>query len=188
MTIYIDMDEVCVELLDEWLNYLNSYDAPHKSVKDITEWDLSKSYPTLTNEQLYSPLLDINLWERVRPVENAYKYLKQLIEDGHQVYIATASYPHSFYLKVTHCLLKHFDFLSPKDIICINNKSLLRGDILFDDYPENLRNFTGIKVLKNKPYNTNCDDSCADFRVDKWEEFYSIVKQLMNIKEKYNCE
>lgn len=188
MVIFADMDEVSVKLLQEWLKYLNKYNVKDKSVEDILEWDLSKSYPTLTDEQLYGPLLDIELWKRVQPAGGAYKYLKQLKDDGHQVYIATASYPHSFYLKVKHCLLKHFDFLTQKDIICIHDKSLLRGDILFDDYPENLRNFKGIKVLKNTYYNTKCDDCCVDFRVDEWEEFYSLVNQLKNVKEKYSYE
>ena len=57
------------------------------------------------------------------------------------------------------------------------------GDVLFDDYHENLREFKGVKVLKNAPYNKNCDEECFHFRVNTWEEFYNIVKEISKLKE-----
>ena len=183
MRIFVDMDDICVNLLDEWLRILNTYDVPTKTIEDIVDWDMRKAYPTLTSEQIYGPLRDITLWKKVQPVEGAYHYLKKLKEDGNEIYVATASYPFPYYLKNEYCLLKHFDFLEPKDIICINNKSLLKGDILFDDYHENLRKFGGIKVLRNRPYNKDCDKECFDFRVDTWEEFYQIIKEINVLME-----
>jgi 5'(3')-deoxyribonucleotidase len=186
MRIFIDMDDILVNLLDEWLICLNNYrGVTPKTKEDITNWDMQLAYPTLTKNQLYSPLYDSEMWKRVQPVKDAYKYLKKLKEDGHEIYVATASYPNSYFIKTEYCLLKHFDFLTPKDIICINNKSLLKGDVLFDDYHENLRNFSGIKVLRNKPYNINVDTPYVDFRVDDWSEFYEIIQELNNLEEPY---
>ena len=185
MIVLVDMDDICVNLLHEWLVTLNNYEGVvPKTESDIVSWDMKLAYPTLTKEQIYRPLYDAQMWERVHPVEDAYKYLKKIIEDGHQLYIATASYPDSYFIKTKNCLLKHFDFLTPKNIICIHDKWLLKGDILFDDYHENLRNFGGIKVLRNKPYNMNCDEECYHFRVDKWKEFYKIVQELDFVMKK----
>jgi 5'(3')-deoxyribonucleotidase len=56
---------------------------------------------------------------------------------------------------------------------------------MYDDYHENLRKFKGIKVLRNKPYNTNVDTPYVDFRIDTWDEFYEIVKELEKLKEMF---
>ena len=157
MRIFIDMDDVLVELLDEWLVKLNKISKYHREPEDIVNWDMKLAYPDLTSNQLYNLLFDETMWSNIKPVKNAYKYLKQLIDDGHEVYIATSSSPRSFFIKTEYCLLKHFDFLTPKNLICINDKYLLDGDVLFDDYHENLRKFKGVKVLKDAPYNRNCD-------------------------------
>ena len=181
MRIFIDMDDICVELLDEWLFQLNQNTKYKKQPEDIIDWDMTKAYPDLTKNQIFGMLYTQSLWSNIKPVKNAYKYMKKLIEDGHEVYVATSSYPQSFFLKTEYCLFKLFDFLTPNQIICIHDKYLLEGDILFDDYHENLRKFKGIKVMRDKAYNRNCDEECFHFRVSKdncWEEFYNIVKEL----------
>ena len=186
MRIFVDMDDILVNLLSEWLIHLNNYkNVIPKTEKDIVNWDMKLAYPMLTKNQIYSPLYDAGMWNRVQPVDGSYMYLKKLIDDGHEVYIATASYPDSYFIKTHNCLFKHFDFLTPKNVICIHNKSLLDGDILFDDYHENLRNFKGIKVLRNRPYNRNCDEECFHFRIDTWEEFYTIIQELKKVEEPY---
>ena len=189
MRIFVDMDDILVNLLDEWLIQLNRYKGVQpKTIDDITEWSMNKAYPTLTDYQIFNCLSTAEFWERVNPIPNAYKYLKMLKEDGHEIYVATASYPLPFYHKLEQCLLKHFDFLSSKDIICLHNKSLLDGDVLFDDYHENLRHFKGIKVLRNRPYNMNVETPYVDFRIDTWEEFYTMIKELTNVLNNFICE
>jgi 5'(3')-deoxyribonucleotidase len=186
MRIFVDMDDILVNLLDEWLIHLNNYEGvTPKTKEDITNWNMRLAYPTLTDSQLYGCLSDAEFWQRVQPVKYAYKYLKMLINEGNEVYVATSSYPMSFWVKTENCLFKHFDFLSPKNVVCINNKSLLNGDVLFDDYHENLRKFRGIKVLRDKPYNRNCDNECFHFRINTWEEFYNIVQELKKVEEPY---
>lgn len=173
------MDDVLVNLLDAWLEHLNTFKGvQHKTRDDIQNWNMRLAYPELTDTQLYGCLSSPDFWSNIKPVPDAYKYLKLLIDEGNKVYIATASFPLSFFVKTHYCLFKHFDFLKEKDIICIHNKSLLDGHVLFDDYHENLRDFKGVKVLKNSPYNKNCDEQCFHFRVNTWKEFYDIVNEL----------
>jgi 5'(3')-deoxyribonucleotidase len=186
MRIFVDMDDILVNLLDEWLIYLNNYKGvTPRTEEDITQWNMRIAYPTLTDSELYGCLSDPDFWERVQPVPGAYKNLKRLKDDGHEIYVSTSSYPLSFWVKTEHCLFKHFDFLTPKNVICINNKSLLDGDVMYDDYHENLRKFKGIKILRNKPYNINVDTPYVDFRIDTWEEFYNIINELAKIEEPY---
>ena len=174
------MDDVLVELLDEWVFQLNKISKYKRHVEDIKNWDMKLAYPDLTSRQIYSILNYNNFWEDIKPVKDAYKYLKMLIEKGHQIYVATSSYPNSFFIKTEYCLFKLYDFLTPENLICIHNKALLDGDMLFDDYHENLRNFKGLKILKDAPYNQDCDKECFDFKVSKhnaWEEFYHLIEK-----------
>lgn len=180
MTIFIDMDDVLVELLDEWVFQLNKISKYKRQVEDIKNWDMKLAYPDLTSKQIYGILNYNNFWENIKPVKDAYKYLKMLIEKDHQIYVATSAYPNSFFIKTEYCLFKLYDFLTPKNLICIHNKALLDGDMLFDDYHENLRNFKGLKILKDAPYNQDCDKECFDFRLSKhnaWEEFYHLIEK-----------
>ena len=186
MRIFVDMDDVLVNLLDEWLIHLNSYrGVTPKTKEDIDSWNMHNHYPTLTDAQLYGCLSDAEFWKRVQPVKGAYEYLKKLVDEGNEIYVATSSYPLSFWVKTEYCLFKHFDFLTPQNVICINNKALLKGDLLFDDYHENLRRFRGIKVLRDKPYNRDCDESCFHFRINDWEELYNIIEEIKKVEEPY---
>ena len=186
MDIIIDMDDICVELLEPWLNVLNKKSKYHREEVDIVNWDIRLAYPDLTSFQIYTPLYDVELWKNVRPVKGAYECMQRLMQEGHRIYIATASYPQNFGIKTEECLFKIFKFIKHEDVICIHNKSLLKGHIMFDDYHENLKNFEGLRVLRTKPYNINCSDDCFDIRTSNencWEEFYKIVKELEKIVE-----
>lgn len=179
------MDEVLVELLSSWLEYLEVKTGLHRSIEDIVEWDMRKAYPNIPDDVIFEPLTNPDFWKNVSPVKGAYYYLKTLKEEGNEIYVATSSYPESFHYKMENCLLKHFDFLTPKDIICTHHKNFLIGDLLFDDYPENLRNFNGVRVLKDTPYNKSCDESYFDFRINNWAEFYCIVNDLKILADKH---
>lgn len=190
MTIFVDMDDVLVELLDAWTHELNKISKYNKQPSDITDWEMKLAYPDLTSNQIFDILGHVDFWKNVRQVNDAYTYMKKLIQDGHKVYVATASYPLNFFVKTEYCLFKIFDFLSPDNVICIHDKFLLNGDILFDDYYENLRKFKGIKVLKTAAYNVNCPEECFHFRVSKenaWKDFYTIITVIGEVGELCRC-
>ena len=181
LKIFVDMDDVLVDLLNPWLDELNKFSSYTRTYNDIDQWNMEEHYPDLPPSCIYEILSDKIFWSKINAVPDAVTYLKKLIEDGHEVKIATASAPHSFYVKVTNCLLQNFPFLNTRNVWCVHDKSLLLGDILIDDYHENLRHFRGVKILKNAPYNKDCDDSCFHFRVNNWEEIYEIVKEVSNL-------
>ena len=189
MRIIFDMDDTLVGLLDEWLKYLNSYKGiPQKTREDILEWDMRKSYPDLTDEQLYNILSKEQLWNTVQPIVGATECLDKLKQDGHSLYIATASYPLSYYIKLTHCLFKHFTHFNPKNVICIYDKYLLKCDVLVDDNPENLRRSTAVRILIDAPHNRTCDKECYDYRVNTFEEIYNIIKNIDNARSELYYE
>lgn len=170
-TLLIDMDDVLGDLLSAWMNLLNSRYNLNVDVTEVIDWNMEIFYPTLTPEQIFSPLEEKELWEEVQPVPGSQKYLKMLHEEGFNIKICTAASPLEFALKTKYFFNQHFSFIDPSDVICVKDKSLIRGDILLDD---NYRNLSGGEyegVLFDKPYNRKYDFK----RVESWSQFYDYV-------------
>lgn len=88
LTILVDMDDTIESLASAWVDYLNARHGTTTKLTDITGWDISKAFPTLTNEQVYAPLFEDDFWDCVKPIDGASETLQKLIADGHEVYSA----------------------------------------------------------------------------------------------------
>lgn len=107
-TILVDMDDTIENLTDAWIAYLNDRYGTSVKKEDITSWDFAEAFPTLDKSQVFGALCDEELWERVKPLPGAVKYLKKLIDDGNQVVIVTASHPDSVSAKMNKVLFRYF--------------------------------------------------------------------------------
>lgn len=173
-----DMDDVLVDLLSAWTDTLNNQYNLSVDPSSIKEWRMEKSYPTLNSEQLYGPLFTNELWQKVKPKEGAVQGLRQLCEEGYDIYVATASHYNSMPIKITEALFKYFDFLSYKNIIMCHNKQLLQCDYIVDDNIDNLRDHRAITFLMDAPYNRNVDESLYDFRVHNFQQVIEIIRKI----------
>lgn len=77
LTILVDMDDTLINLCEEWVNILNNKYSTNTALVDIKEWDITKAFPTLSVEEIFSPLNSEELWDLVRPIDGAVKYLKK---------------------------------------------------------------------------------------------------------------
>ena len=71
LTILVDMDDTIESLASAWVDYLNARHGTTTKLTDITGWDISKAFPTLTNEQVYAPLFEDDFWDCVKPIDGA---------------------------------------------------------------------------------------------------------------------
>lgn len=179
MTIITDMDDVLVNLLAAWVRKLNERYGTNVKHKDVKQWDMHIAFPTLTDKQLFGILNEEEFWDEVSPFYDAVAYLKMLIDEGHKVVVATASHYRTIRPKLEKALFPYFTYLGWKDIIMISDKHLLKGDVMIDDNPDNLKDFEGIKILQNAPYNQNASIKEYDFRVSNFEEAYQIIQELI---------
>lgn len=176
MIIGIDFDGVINNMLDTWVKWLNIKHGTSVQVKDVTDWEMVKSFPSLTLEELFAPLNTPEFWDEVSIKKEAPEVIERLMAEDHEVYVVTSSHYKTLDYKLKKCLFAHLPFLDKEHVIITYNKSLIRCDVLLDDAEHNLSNFTGVRVLFDAPYNQGC--SCADYRVGTWKEFYILISEL----------
>ena len=179
LVICSDFDDTINELLPAWLKWLNEHHNLSVRYEDVTGWDMTKFFPTLTPNQIYEPLHLQTFWETVPMKTDAEYYIKKLINEGVKFYIATNTSHKTLYHKMESCLLPNLPFLN-KSVITIVNKQLLKCDIMIDDGIFNLEGGDYIKVLMDAPHNRN-SNNVEDFRVTNWKEIYDLVHQIVNV-------
>ena len=84
------MDDTIENLIGTWVEYLNERFATSVSHEDNTEWDITKAFPTLTKEEVFSPIFENDFWKRVPPIDGAADALQKLIEEGPRLTLPTA--------------------------------------------------------------------------------------------------
>lgn len=173
MNIALDMDNTIVDLLDAWLHWLNDKHGFSYERDDIISWEMSSIIP-LTDKQIFEPLYLKEFWKTVKPLPNAVGSINKLIELGHNVKIATASYYKTLPTKLEECLFKYFQ-ITHDNIIMIQDKSWLQCDVLVDDNEMNLKDFKGIRVLVDAPYNKQADSESYDYRISDLKELIEIL-------------
>lgn len=176
LTILVDLDDTLENLCETWVDELNRRHELSVTMDDITQWDMTKAFPTLSREQIYQPLVNAELWKRVTPLPEAPEYLKRIIDDGHEVWIVTASYYTALGVKLDNTLFKHFPYITPRNVITAYNKQMIKGDIMIDDAPHNLEGARNLKILVDAPHNRAFDESTIGaVRAKSWQDIYEFV-------------
>lgn len=166
LKIGIDLDDVCNDLVFKWIECYNADYNDTLSIEDVKSWDIADYtkigkdfYKYLGNERLFK-MLSIN--------DGAANIIEKLCEQ-HEVYIVTAnaSYNTGVCDDKVNFIKKFMPFFPIKNIIFINNKSLLDLDVLIDDGLHNFEGFKGIKIVFNRPWNRI---QFGDYRMYNWDE------------------
>lgn len=157
MKIFVDVDDVCADLMPAWLARYNRDYQDSLTREQITGWSLLEHVKPECGLKIYDYLEDPTLYDDVGLIDGALNGVNSLREMGHRVIFATSSTNGAAGRKL-RWLIEH-DFLkqNPKrvyhDYIEIHDKSLLAGDVLIDDGPHNVKNFKGLGVLMRRPHN-----------------------------------
>lgn len=179
LTILFDADDTAENLSEVWLALLNERHGTSVTVEDIHDWDISLAFPGLTREEVYGALGSDELWHRLSPMPGSQRVLQRLYDEGHRLYMVTAT-------DYRHCktkmdvILSMFPFLDWDHVIMTSHKQLIRGDVLIDDGPHNLVGGDYIRVLFDRPYNQSFPDQEEGcIRAHGWDEVYSIISGLV---------
>lgn len=178
LVILVDLDDTIWGLLSAWVNHLNKQYGTNVSVDDITKWDVSAFFPTLTKEQVFAPLHTDAFWDTVKPFEDAAVYIQKLMDDGHTVMVVTASDYRTIRAKAEN-LFKHFPMFTWNNVIIAQKKQLVFGDVLIDDGVHNVLDGQYKGFLVDAPHNRDFHEELHDItRVKNWRDIYIKICEL----------
>lgn len=153
LTFLVDVDDVVADLVPYWVHMLErETGCPPVNLKDPKwdTWSLTNLIDPVYHEDLWR-ILDTRglLYKDVVPIEGADEGIDRIRTAGHRVvFVTSATCGHAgekLEWLVQHGFLDSVKY--QKDYVECADKSLIRGDVLIDDRPDNLHTFGGFRIL-----------------------------------------
>ncbi len=172
--ILCDADDVIENLLDCWISEINQKYGTSVKSSDITDWNISLFFPTLTKAQIYAPVMEKDIWSNLERIPGCFEVLKE-INDKHTLRIVTAAHYNTCDKKIER-ILELYPFLDWDQFIITAHKQLIHGDYLVDDGAHNVVGGDCQGILFSRPHNKAFDAQAAGvIRVSEWSEIRSII-------------
>ncbi len=173
------MDDTIEQMLKTWVVELNKSYGTSFAYEDVWSWNLTESFPGLTEEEIFGVTFRPGFWKKVEPMPGAGEALKRFMDEGHDVYLVTSTPCESVYEKMRDLIQRCFPFISWKQVIIAWNKKLIKGDVLIDDGVHNLEGAEYAKILMTAPHNKDYDaEGSGMIRVNNWEEAVAAVERI----------
>lgn len=178
MIIVVDCDNILNNLCEAVLEVYNEEWDDNLKIENITQYYMDTFVKEPAKKTFYHYFYNKDVWKKIKSNPDAKKYINLLREQGHRVLLCTATEPYNVYKKSQWCF-REYGFDPRKEFFSCPDKTLLRADILIDDYP---KNFGGAKyhICLNAPWNINAE---GDFiPCDNWKEIYEEIQKLKENK------
>lgn len=173
MRIVVDVDDVVNNMSDVLLPILNYRYHTNYIKSDITYW----TWYGLHFSNPWKPLDEQHFWDVVEINPVAVQVLQDLVKDGHDVKLVTASMFHTMLPYKIERTLAAFDssIINERNVIVAQDKMAVKADVRIDDNPHNLCT-SDHAILFAQPWNSP-NDAC-DIRTNNW---YIIEHYLRSI-------
>lgn len=136
-TILVDMDNTLVDLLRPWLAAYRDVGGEHILPEDVTSYNFEG---LVKNPKLFVQVLKSGgIFAEAKPMPGAQHGLRELLRE-HKVVIVTKvnSFNARAYDAKIGTMWRYFPEVDRRNMIFASDKSLIHGDVLIDDAPENL--------------------------------------------------
>lgn len=179
MIIMVDIDCVLNDLIPKAIMLYNSRIGKNIKISDITTYSVYECLSKEDADGICALFKEQELWDSLEPLPNAQWGIETLINMGHEVYLATATSPENFYWKV-QWVEHHYPLIDRKHIICINNKGLLKCDVLIDDCIDNLTSNICERIVINQPWNQDKGKRYAYdiYGANNFKDVINIIKRI----------
>ena len=180
----IDMDNCITDAY--FMETVNDFLHTDYKMKDQTMFHLQKLVPEDQRQDYWKYMLEHTFYGDCPLLENAYEVLKELNEK-YELYIVTTYYYKDSNPDISGKVLKDkyeylqnkLPFISPKQYIFIDDKTLIHWDIAIDDRTNNLKS-ADQKILMNAWHNQEFTKEQLEeqgiVRVSGWSEILEILK------------
>ena len=178
-TFLVDMDSVCNDLWAPLLAGMNKEFDKSYTIGDVKSWDLHANFPGYIVEWIHERVRSPGFFRKLPIREGCYDALQE-INNIHKVIIVTA-HPGGFWRSQYYhsnkmdWVAENLSFMKPEQVVFTATKNIVRGDVLVDDAPKNLKEFDRITIAFDHPYNRK---SPATFRAKSWDDVRFILLEI----------
>lgn len=173
MIILVDVDSVVCDIMTPWLFSYNHIYHDNLTKEKITEWDMTKFVKPECGRKIYKLLG--GLYELALPIEGSREGVQKLRDMGHTVYFVTASREPE-----QPKWLASYDFITYtngqyREHIVSPDKNMIKGDAIIDDNVDTLKNYSGVPIVFDQPWNQNYSTA---FRMNYWGKVEAILNYV----------
>lgn len=187
LKILVDMDSIACDTLPYWLDRIAQDTGVRAKVDDIKLWALDKCPPLdrVDPRLIFGVLQEPGFIQGIPPMSGVAKALKSLMDDGHQVMIATARHGPVSMPESLSWMRQHLPFMSPeKQTAFLYDKEWLEADVIIDDKAEMLEKYLNkhpkaIAMTITYPYNADLTHTRlgrVDYGPDAWETIAGAIR------------
>lgn len=177
--IAIDFDETLFPTLENVLDIYNRRHNTNIEPSQITQYQLHDNFSPDVADEILELFVEKDVYASLQPYRGAIRAIKTLVEQGHEIYIATSTDVRNLEWK-EELIQKHFPFIPRNNLIRIHNKALLNVDVLVEDKLDNLKSTFADRICFNQPWNIDGDADYvySIFRIHHWGEIINIINEI----------
>jgi 5'(3')-deoxyribonucleotidase len=172
-TIAIDLDDVLCNLSKMWIKLHNKQHNANLNIEQVLNWDIA--LVAQNGKEAYKYFQIPELYDDMPVMEGALEGVNYLRDLGCKIIFATISSPNTYGRKYKWLEDNGFQPELSEYVECRKSKSALLGDIIIDDNFKNIREFQGIGLLFDRPWNWQYN---YGLRVKNWQDIITTIKYL----------
>jgi 5'(3')-deoxyribonucleotidase len=186
MRIIIDQDAIVCQWTERIIEWWNEDMGTSVTMDDITDWNTHNCLGPQGKYFIRSCIRYPEFYRDLDAVPGAIEGTRRLMEAGHDVIMASACPKMAAisYVGKIEWLRREMPFFPLENFVSIQRKSLLQGDLLFDDGSHNIREWNDtarFSVVMDYPWNQDLGKLRYPMmvgRVKDWSEFLNVVEQI----------
>ena len=179
LKIAIDFDSTLFPTMEKVLDTYNKQHCASLNMSQITMYNLHDIFESDIADKLIELFVEKNTYDSLLPYKGAVKAVKNMAEQGHEIYVATNTDVRNMEWK-EELLQKHFPFIPKNNLIRINNKALLNVDVLVEDNLDNLKSTFADRICFDQNWNRDADSDYvySIYRIHNWGEIINIINSI----------
>ena len=138
MRILIDIDDTISNFGETLIKWLNKTHNTNYKKEDIINWEWFRD----NFDNPWQPTEYKSFWKQIKIDKNAINFIEKLVEEGHEIYLVSASFPSDTLGYKIRKTLSNFNenLINKNNVIVCYNKGMIQGDVRIDDGFHNLYN------------------------------------------------
>lgn len=182
MIIGVDFDNVLFPTMQTVLDIYNAQNNAFLKIEDLTNYNFYECLDSTVADKLLELFCRKKVYDNLKPLKGAVETLKWATNQGHEVFILTATDVRNLPFKEA-LLKKFFPFIPKENLVRIYKKKLFYTDVLIEDCLEQLTSCLCDRILIDYPYNR---DTSADYVYDihRCQEWSQVMNAIDKINKK----